>query len=80
LILLYFTDFRRVDVDRYVTHPRHFGEMAEWLKTKSVLLGKSQEDRELYMKTLIRWPMHFFPGRYPLNEPNYSELFGHARA
>jgi hypothetical protein len=62
--------------DEFVTKPRYFGEMAEWLKAKGVLAKQSQEDCKLYLQTLVRWLRHFLPGRYRLEEPNYSELFG----
>jgi hypothetical protein len=62
--------------DEYVGHPRYFGEMAEWLKGRGVLADQSQENRKRYLQTLVRWLRHFLPGRYRLEEPNYSELFG----
>ena len=62
--------------DEFVVQPRYFGEMAEWLKGRGVLAEQSQEDRKRYLQTLVRWLRHFLPGRYRLEEPNYSELFG----
>jgi hypothetical protein len=64
--------------DDFVGQPRYFGEMAEWLKGRGVLADQSQEDRKRYLQTLVRWLRHFLPGRYRLEEPNYSELFGRA--
>jgi len=62
--------------DEFVTQPRYFGEMVEWLKGRGVLADQSPEDRKLYLQTLVRWLRHFLPTRYRLEEPNYSELFG----
>ena len=62
--------------DEFVSQPRYFGEMAEWLKGRGVLADQSLEDRKMYLQTLVRWLRHFLPGRYRLEEPNYSELFG----
>jgi hypothetical protein len=62
--------------DEFVGQPRYFGEMAEWLKGQGVLADQSQEDRKRYLQTLVRWLRHFLPGRYRLEEPSYSELFG----
>jgi hypothetical protein len=62
--------------DEFVSQPRYFGEMAEWLKSRNVLADQSQEDRKMYLQTLVRWLRHFLPDRYRLEEPNYSELFG----
>ena len=62
--------------DEFVSRPRYFGEMAEWLKSRNVLVDQSQEDRKMYLQTLVRWLRHFLPGRYRLEEPNFSELFG----
>lgn len=62
--------------DEFVAQPRFFGEMADWLKGKGVLPDQSQEDRKRYLQTLVRWLRHFLPGRYRLEEPNFSELFG----
>jgi hypothetical protein len=62
--------------DELVSQPRYFGEMAEWLKGRGVLADQSQEDRKRYLQTLVRWLRHFLPGRYRLEEPKYSELFG----
>ncbi len=62
--------------DEFVAQPRYFGEMAEWLKGRGVLAEQSQEDRKRYLQTLVRWLRHFLPGRYWLEEPNYSEQFG----
>jgi hypothetical protein len=64
--------------DEFVLRPRFFGEMAEWLKASGVLADQGQEDRKRYLQTLVRWLRHFLPGRYRLEEPNYSELFGRA--
>jgi len=62
--------------DEFVARPRYFGEMAEWLKARGVLADQDQEARKRYLQTLVRWLAHFLPGRYRLEEPNYSELFG----
>jgi hypothetical protein len=62
--------------DEFVARPRYFGEMAEWLKSKGVLAGHGREERKRYLQTLVRWLRHFLPGRYCLEEPQYSELFG----
>ena len=62
--------------DQFVARPRYFGDMADWIKARGVLADQSQDDRKRYLQTLIRWMMHFLPGRYRLEEPNYSELFG----
>ncbi len=64
--------------DSLVEQPRYFGEMADWLKSRGVLADWGQEDRKRYLQTLIRWLRYFLPGRYRLEEPNYSELFGRA--
>ena len=64
------------EFDAFVLHPRYFGSMAEWMKDKGVLPDRGHEDRKRYLQTLIRWLRHFLPGRYRLEEPNYSELFG----
>jgi hypothetical protein len=63
-------------IDEFVARPRYFGEMADWLKARGVFGEQSQEDRKRYLQTLVRWLRHFLPGRYRLEEPNYSELFG----
>jgi hypothetical protein len=62
--------------DEFVAQPRYFGEMAEWLRGGGVLADQSQEDRKMHLQTLVRWLRYFLPGRYRLEEPNYSELFG----
>jgi hypothetical protein len=62
--------------DEFVSHPRYFGEMAEWLKDRGVLPDQGQEERKMYLQKLVRWLRHFLPGRYRLEEPNYSEMFG----
>jgi hypothetical protein len=62
--------------DQFVVKPRYFGEMVEWLKARGVLADWGQEDCQHYLQTLIRWLRHFLPGRYRLEEPSYSELFG----
>jgi hypothetical protein len=62
--------------DQFVARPRYFGEMAEWLKRRSVPAAHGQENRKLYLQTLIRWLLHFLPRRYHLEKPGYSELFG----
>lgn len=62
--------------DQFVAQPHYFGEMAEWLRARGVLAGHGQEDRKRYLQSLVRWLLHFLPGRYRLEEPGYSELFG----
>jgi hypothetical protein len=64
------------EFDAFVLQPRFFGAMADWLKGKGILPDHGQEDRKRYLKTLVRWQRHFLPGRYRLEEPSYSELFG----
>jgi hypothetical protein len=62
--------------DEFLSQPRYFGAMTEWTKGRGVLAKHSQEDRKRYLQTLVRWLRYFLPGRYRLDEPNYSELFG----
>jgi hypothetical protein len=62
--------------DEFVAQPRYFGEMAEWLRGRGMLADRGQDDRKRYLQTLVRWLRHFLPGRYRLEEPNYSERFG----
>lgn len=64
--------------DVFVAQPRYFGEMAEWLRARGVLADHGMEERKRHLQVLIRWLLHFLPGRYRLEEPNYSELFGRA--
>jgi hypothetical protein len=64
------------EFDVFVMQPRYFGAMVEWMKGKGVLPDHGPEERERYLQTLVRWLRHFLPGRYRLEEPNYSELFG----
>jgi hypothetical protein len=66
------------EFDAFVMQPHYFGEMAEWMKSKGVLPDHGQEERKRYLQTLVRWLRHFLPGRYRLEEPSYSELFGRA--
>lgn len=66
------------DFDQFVLTPRYFGAMADWLKGQGVLTNRGQEERKRYLQTLVRWLRYFLPGRYRLEEPNYSELFGRA--
>jgi hypothetical protein len=49
--------------DEFVSRPRYFGEMAEWLRSSGVLAEQGAEDRKLYLQTLIRWLRYFVPGR-----------------
>jgi hypothetical protein len=62
--------------DAFVRQARYFREMAEWLRNRGVLADQGQDERKMYLQTLVRWLRHFLPGRYRLEEPNYSELFG----
>ena len=62
--------------DAFVAHPRFFGDMAEWLRARGILSDQDPSERKRYLQTLIRWLRHFLPGRYRLEEPNYSEVFG----
>lgn len=62
--------------DKFVAQPRYFGEMADWLLAQGILPDHNAEEQKRYLQTLIRWLRHFLPGRYRLEEPNYSELFG----
>jgi len=66
------------EFDALVMKPHYFGAMAEWMKAKGVLPDQGQDERKRYLQTLVRWLRHFLPGRYRLEEPNYSELFGRA--
>jgi hypothetical protein len=67
-------DFAAFDV--FVAQPRYFGDMAEWFKARGMLANQDQSNQKRYLQTLLRWLLHFLPGRYRLEEPNYSELFG----
>jgi hypothetical protein len=62
--------------DAFVAQPRHFGEMADWLKARGVLADQNQAERKRYLQGLVRRLRRFLPGRYRLEEPHYSELFG----
>jgi hypothetical protein len=64
--------------DAFVAQPRYFGEMAEWLRSRGVMADHGAEERKRHLQVLVRWLLHFLPGRYRLEEPNYSELFGRA--
>jgi hypothetical protein len=39
--------------DAFVSQPRFFGEMAEWLKARGVFADQSQEDRKRHLQTLV---------------------------
>lgn len=66
------------DFDRFVAQPRYFGEMHDWMISSGHFSPHGPEDCKGYLQTLVRWLLHFLPGRYRLEEPNYSELFGRA--
>ena len=58
----------------FATSPRRFGEMSafvgSWLSTKQV----DRDPREAW-QTLMRWLLHFFPTRYQLTTPRFTEIF-----
>lgn len=61
-------------IDNFVTNPRRFGEICDYLKKI-----KEEENNSFNIKirwqTLMRWLLYFLPSRYGLSVPNYSEIF-----
>jgi hypothetical protein len=59
-----------VSVDRFVSTPRRFGEVSQYLAAR--VKGGNPDAT---WQTLMRWLRHFWPRRYVLAQPNYTEVF-----
>lgn len=59
-----------VALDEFLAQPRRFGEVRNWLGVRLNAPNPSQQ-----WQTLMRWLLHFFPDRYELSTPRYSEIF-----
>jgi hypothetical protein len=61
-------------VDRFVSQPRRFGEVRQFLKEAA---GEKEEvfDPGHAWQTLMRWLLYFLPNRYKMAVPSHSEIF-----
>lgn len=62
--------------DAFVSQPRYFGELVEWLARRPEFATLDTDRRKRHLQTLIRWLTNFRPQEYRLEEPRYSERFG----
>ena len=65
-------------LDRFLAQPRRFGEITDWLKTRDAYASHQACQRQA--QTIIRWLLHFFPQRYRLGQPHYSEVLERVRS
>jgi len=61
--------------DAYLTEPRRFGEMTDWLKSHVNGITGDHRVAQRRLQAIIRWLCTFIPNRYKLEQPNYSEIF-----
>lgn len=58
----------------YAVQPRRFGEMSSfverWLRANGI-----PRDSDEAWQTLMRWLLHFFPGRYERSQTRFTEVF-----
>ena len=59
-------------IDSFVSTARRFGEVRDLIRAE--LNVGSDEASEIW-QALMRWLLYFFPSRYRLSTPNYSEIF-----
>ena len=62
-------------LDAFVSEPKFFGEITDWLKKESLLAGQSHDVVQRYLQTVIRWFRYFLPGGYRFDSPDYSDVF-----
>ena len=61
-------------VDSFVKTPQRFGAVKNLLNSLPCA-NNSHFNAERAWQTLMRWLLYFFPNRYALSVPNYSEVF-----
>lgn len=59
-------------LDRFVSQPRRFGEITQWL---IIQLGIEKKEAEYTWQTLMRWLIFFSNNRYKYSKPNHTEIF-----
>ena len=60
------------DVDRFLTQPRSFGAMRDFLKSREAY--PAGRDPSTDWQTLMRWFNFFLPWRFRVSVPNHSEV------
>ena len=61
-----------LEVDRFLTQPRSFGTVRDFLKTRSAY--PAGHDPSTDWQTLMRWFNFFLPWRFRVSVPNHSEV------
>ena len=61
-----------LEVDRFLTHPRSFGAVRDFLKTLSAY--PTGHDPSTDWQTLMRWFNFFLPWQFQVSVPNHSEV------
>lgn len=65
-------------VDSFVISPQRFGAVRNLLSTLDC--GKKPDfEPDRAWQTLMRWLLYFFPKRYTVEQPQYSEIFSRLR-
>ena len=60
-------------IDLFLSQPRRFGEVRDYLNTIFEFEDKRRGSSDLW-QTLMRWLLLFLPERYMFSRPNYSEI------
>lgn len=55
----------------FVSRPRKFGELVDWLQDRNEV---ERPRAELFAQNIFRWVIEFIPGEFSYSRPNYTEV------